>query len=127
MSPIKRGPVEWAIRAAVAALFLFLAIGFVRGPIAHIWRKPARNELDALRAEGDAILRSLAEYHANHRRYPSELPTSPQSSHGAKYGGWRYACIEADCTTFKLAVGHYADYSFEIHWRPDTKTWYTDT
>ena len=105
---------------------VLLILGFARAPIAHVWRKPSRHELDALRAEGDGILQSLAEYRAHHHRYPSDLSSFRDSSLGSKYGGWQYTCV-AECSGFKLFVGHYADYSFEIHWQPDKKTWYIDT
>jgi hypothetical protein len=109
-----------------------LAIPFVviellgRGPITHIWRKPSRAELNALLAEGDSIVLALDAYYAKHRKYFSDLPDSPDTSRAAKYGGWRYACT-SDCASFELYVGHYRDYSFEIHRRFGSKTWYVDT
>ncbi len=117
----------WAVVAVLVAAVAVVALELTgSGPITHLWRKPSRAELDALLVEGDALVRALEHYHANHLRYPSDLPTSLDTSRGTKYGGWHYTCAD-DCTRFELFVGHYRDYSFEIHWRTDGKTWHVDT
>ena len=110
----------------LSVLGALISLGWPGGPIEHLWRQPSNHELDALQSEGDAIVRSLDEYFANHHRYPFALPESLDTSRSLKYGGWRYECVAA-CTSFKLFVGHYRDYSFEIHWQQDKRSWYTDT
>lgn len=121
----KATPLEWAF-VATALIFTLVMFVLPDGPLQHILRKPPRRELEALRAEGDVIVRSLDGYYANHHSYPPQLPEALDLSRGARYGGWRYKCV-AECTGFELVVGHYHDYSFVIIWQPDTKSWYTDS
>ena len=98
----------------------------VGGPIAHLCCRPSRAEFEALRAEGESIVRALDVYRRTHGRYPASLPGSLRVSHAVRYGGWRYAC-GPDCATFTLAAGDYLDHYFEIHWRFASKTWYIDS
>jgi hypothetical protein len=125
---VSRSKRSWVVQAllAVAIAVALVLLGLLPcGPTRLLWRRPSSAELDALLAEGDSIVHALDAYRAAHSRYPPQLPGSPETSRGAKYGGWRYACV-SDCSSFELSVGHYCNYSFEIHRRFDSRTWYVD-
>ena len=88
------------------------------------WGPPTQKRLQALMAEGDAIIVKLEAYKTKHGAYPETLQEAGVSAVQTKYGPWEYS---SDSNGIYLAVGDYRKHLFKIWWQPDLGTWYIDT
>jgi hypothetical protein len=116
-------------RIVNSLVILVTALMLVGGLLFLLWpvrRPPPREQLNALVQDGDAIIRALERHRAQHNRYPPDIPHDLPLARADQFGGWKYSCV-ADCTSFKLNVGRYADSAFHISWLPDENRWYIDT